>query len=68
MILMNINASYVTQQSLWSVHIGKPLTNRRIAQLQKEGFYSDGVVRAEAQTKKRKAVSNRKIDALFAGL
>lgn len=68
MISIKLTANYVTQSSLWSVHIGKPLTDRRIAQLQKEGFYSDGVVRAEAQTKKRKAAKAVNLERLFAGL
>lgn len=65
-ISLSSKANYVTQQSIWSVQIGKALTDRRIKQYQKLGYYSNGLVRAEV---KEKAVSKRKkaIEKMFAG-
>ena len=50
---MNGRANYATQQTIWSVQIGKNLTDRTIRKYQKLGFYSNGFARAEVVEKKR---------------
>ena len=62
---MSPNAHYVTQQSLWGgPQMGKRLTNRRIAQLQKQGHYGSPFVRLQAVETKRKE-RKKKIEDLF---
>jgi len=64
-ISMNPSARYVTQQQMWSVQIGKPLTDRRIAQLRAQGHYGSPFVQhniTELKRKKRKQT----IEQMFA--
>jgi hypothetical protein len=65
-INMNPSARYVTQASLWSIQFGKPLTDRRITQLRKQGHYASPYAKLQAVEKKR---TKRKLDVakLFAG-
>lgn len=53
-ISMSPSARYVTQSSIWSIQIGKNLTDRRIAQLQKQGYYDSGFVRRDRKAKEQK--------------
>lgn len=64
-ISMNPSARYVTQQSMWSIQIGKPLTDRRIAQLRAQGHYGSAIKQfniTELKRKKRKQT----IEEMFA--
>lgn len=64
-ISMNPSARYVTQQQIWSIQIGKPLTDRRIAQLKAQGHYGSPIKQfniTELKRKKRKQT----IEEMFA--
>lgn len=63
---MSSSAHYVTQQGLWAgAQIGKALTDRRIAQLQRQGHYGSAFVRLQAVEKKRR-VQKESVAELFA--
>ncbi len=64
---MNPSDRYVTSQSMWSIQYGKPLTNRRITQLKKEGHYASPFVALQAVEKKRVKRKNV-LEELFKGL
>lgn len=51
---MSISAHYVTQSGVWSTQYGKPLTDRRIAQLKAQGHYSSPFVQHNITELKRK--------------
>jgi len=63
---MNPHVRYVTQQSMWGTQYGKPLTNRTIAKYEREGYYSNGIVKAVVQNKKRET-KKQKLAEMFAG-
>jgi len=53
-ISMKPRANYVTQSSVWTNQFYGPLTNRRIAQYQKEGrLTTNSFVRAAVSIKRR---------------
>lgn len=63
-VSMSPTARYVTQSSIFSTQLGKPLTDRRIAQLQRQGYYSGGIIRRTERAKQKKKRVNQ--DKLFA--
>lgn len=64
MLSMSPSARYTTQQSIWSVQIGKNLTDRIIAKRQREGYYSNGISKANFKNEVAKRRRISRIDIL----
>jgi molybdopterin-guanine dinucleotide biosynthesis protein A len=59
---MSLSARYTTQASAYDrLVIGRPLSDRRIARLQKQGYYNKGIV---AQRKEQREKKLRKRNVL----
>ena len=67
-VSMKPSARYVTQERIWDVQIGKQLTDRRIAQLAREGRYGPDRKLAQLRydnQKKQKAKRLKAADLLY---
>ena len=63
---MQQSVRYVTSQNMWSIQYGKPLTDRRINQLRREGHYASpyaALKAVETKRKKRKAAVENFLNA-----
>lgn len=52
-ISMDIKARYVTQSSVYGTGYCGPLTDKKIAKYQKQGYYGGSTVRQDAKKKTR---------------
>ncbi len=67
---MQTSARYVTQASVYSNQFLGPLTDRKIAKYQKEGYYGSqgklAQVKQKAKKKSKALTGRKKLEALFA--
>lgn len=65
---MDPSVWYVTQQSCYDrLLVGKTLTNRRIARLQKKGWYGNGGLLEQSKDKARKKARRLTLSQIMKG-